>query len=172
MAYPPSLQIIKGILILDNDGKRLVAKYYDDQFASVKEQKEFERTLFVKTQKANGEIIMLNNMTIVYRSSIDLYFYVIGSINENEILLVSILNCIYDTMSIIVRKSFERKYFLRNMDMILLAIDEICDSGVLLEVDSARVMERINLRDNDSLSEQTIVDVFKIAKEQFKNIRL
>lgn len=85
----PSLYIIKAILLLDNDGNRLIAKYYDNQFASVKEEKTFEKSLFTKTHKANGEIIMLDGLTIVYRSSVDLYFYVIGSTSQNEVRKIS-----------------------------------------------------------------------------------
>lgn len=32
-----------------------------------------------------AEIIMLDGLTCVYRSNVDLYFYVMGSSNENEV---------------------------------------------------------------------------------------
>jgi hypothetical protein len=166
----PSLYTIKAILIMDNDGKRLVSKYYDDQFPSIKEQKDFEKSLFTKTHKANGEIIMLDNLTIVYRSHVDLLFYVIGSTTENEIILVSVLNCLYDTLGQIFRKNIEKKCMLENMDSALLAIDEICDNGILLETDPAQVANRVNFRDTEiPLGEQTVFDVFRSAKEQFKH---
>ncbi len=129
----PSLNIIKAILLLDNDGNRLLAKYYDDQFQSIKEQKAFEKSLFTKTHKANAEIIMLDGLTIVYRSSVDLFFYVVGSNRENEIILSSVLNCFYESISQIVRKHLEKKYLIDNMDSVILALDEICDGGILLE---------------------------------------
>merc|ERR1712045_455277 len=95
----PSLYTVKAILILDNDGNRLIAKYYDESFPSTKEQKAFEKNLFNKTHRANAEIIMLEGMTCVYRSSVDLYFYVMGSFNENELVLVSVLNAFFDAVS-------------------------------------------------------------------------
>lgn len=134
----PSLYTIKAILILDNDGERIVAKYYDDSgkfsirliglnhmirpiwygpyqssylaeqwnydtlenrefpqqnwkcipvSGGVKEQKAFEKTLFNKTAKSDAEILLLDGLTIVFKSNVDLLFYVIGSSNENELLL-------------------------------------------------------------------------------------
>jgi hypothetical protein len=78
--------VIKGIAILDNDGKRILAKYYDpNTLPTAKEQKVFEKNLFNKTHRANTEIIMLENMTCVYKSNVDLYFYVMGSSHENEV---------------------------------------------------------------------------------------
>lgn len=34
---------------------------------------------------SQGEIALLEGLTVVYKSSIDLYFYVIGSSYENEV---------------------------------------------------------------------------------------
>ena len=64
---------------------RSVLQYYDDTYPSAKEQKVFEKNLFGKTHRENGEIIMLDGFTIVYRSSVDLFFYVMGSANENGV---------------------------------------------------------------------------------------
>jgi hypothetical protein len=79
--------------ILDNDGNRLLAKYYDKHvFATAKEQKTFEKNLFNKTHRANAEIIMLDGLTCVYRSNVELFFYVMGSSHENEVFMLSDLN--------------------------------------------------------------------------------
>ena len=165
----PSLYIVKAILVLDNDGNRLLSKYYDNQFVSIKEQREFEKSLFIKTNKANAEIIMLDGLTVVYRSNIDLFFYVIGSTNENEIMLVSLLNCFYDALNQMLRKNVEKKYLLDNLDAVMLALDEICDNGVILESDPSQVAQRVSLKQDDvPLDQQTVVDVLRSARDQFK----
>uniref|UniRef100_A0A8C4XQA9 Coatomer subunit zeta n=1 Tax=Falco tinnunculus TaxID=100819 RepID=A0A8C4XQA9_FALTI len=81
----PSLYTVKAVIILDNDGDRLFAKYYDDTYPSAKEQKAFEKNIFNKTHRTDSEIALLEGLTVVYKSSIDLYFYVIGSSHENEV---------------------------------------------------------------------------------------
>ena len=56
-----SLYSIKAILILDQDGKRILGKYYDKEIlATEKEQSAFEKNLFQKTHKANGLYFYLN----------------------------------------------------------------------------------------------------------------
>ena len=81
--------MVKGILILDNDGNRLLAKYYDPTvFPTVKDELKFEKNLFQKTHRANAEVIMLDRLTCVYRSNVDLFFYVMGSAQENEVVLL------------------------------------------------------------------------------------
>ena len=89
-------------------------QYFSDTFPTLKEQLKFEETLFRKTHKANGwywnshavqlpvlsvsfspsplsplpflaEIIIHDGVTAVYRSNVDLFFYVLGAQGENEV---------------------------------------------------------------------------------------
>ncbi|KAF6339124.1 COPI coat complex subunit zeta 1 [Rhinolophus ferrumequinum] len=118
----PSLYTVKAILILDNDGDRLFAKYYDDTYPSVKEQKAFEKNIFNKTHRTDSEIALLEGLTVVYKSSIDLYFYVIGSSYENELMLMAVLNCLFDSLSQMLRKNVEKRALLENMEGLFLAV--------------------------------------------------
>lgn len=115
---------------MDNDGNRILAKYYDKNvFPTVKEQKAYEKNLFNKTHRANAEIIMLDGLTVVYKSNVDLFFYVMGGKQENELILLSVLNCLFDTISLILKKNVEKRALLDNLDVVMLAFDEICDGG-------------------------------------------
>uniref|UniRef100_A0A3B4CER7 Coatomer subunit zeta n=1 Tax=Pygocentrus nattereri TaxID=42514 RepID=A0A3B4CER7_PYGNA len=151
-ALEPSLYTVKAVFILDNDGNRLLSKYYDpDLYPSMKEQKNFEKNVFNKTHKADNEIAFLEGMTIVYKSSIDLFFYVVGSAQENELMLMAVLNCLFESLSQILRKNVERRCLLDNLDGVFLVVDEIIDGGVILESDPQQVVEKVNYR---CLSEQ------------------
>uniref|UniRef100_A0A674ES63 Coatomer subunit zeta n=1 Tax=Salmo trutta TaxID=8032 RepID=A0A674ES63_SALTR len=121
----PSLYTVKAVLILDNDGERLYAKYYDGTYPSVKEQKAFEKNIFSKTHRTDSEIALLEGLTVVYKSNIDLFFYVIGSSQENELMLMAVLNCLFDSLSQMLRKNVERRSLLENMEGLFLAVDEI-----------------------------------------------
>ncbi|VDD88849.1 unnamed protein product [Enterobius vermicularis] len=154
------LNTIKGIAILDQDGNRVLAKYYDmEAFPTTKEQLAFEKSLFQKTYKANAEIILLDGLICVYRSNVDLLFYVVGSSEENELILMAALNCLYDSFSIVLRKYVERKTLVDNMDIAMLIIDELCDNGVLMETDAQAVAARALRSDEITLSEQSLSQV-------------
>lgn len=120
------------MLIMDSDGNRIVGKYYDKTvFPSTKEEKAYEKSLFNKTRRCdeNTDIIMLDGLTCVYKANVDVYFYVMGSSHENELLLVNVLSCLYDSISIILKKDISRQSVLRDLDIVLLTFDEICDGG-------------------------------------------
>uniref|UniRef100_A0A8C5A1J3 Coatomer subunit zeta n=1 Tax=Gadus morhua TaxID=8049 RepID=A0A8C5A1J3_GADMO len=154
----PSLYTVKALFILDNDGNRLLSKYYDPElYPSMKEQNNFEKNVFNKTHKADNEIAFLEGMTVVYKSSIDLFFYVVGSPQENELMLMSVLNCLFDSLTQILRKNVERRYLLENMEGVFLVVDEIIDGGVILESDPQQVLQKVNYKSDESpLSEQSV----------------
>ncbi|KAF7634422.1 Clat_adaptor_s domain-containing protein [Meloidogyne graminicola] len=142
-----SLYSIKAILILDQDGKRILGKYYDKQMFQ-KEKSLFEKNLFQKTHKANAEIILLDGYICVYRSNVDLFFYVIGSSNENELILQSVLNCFYDSFSTVLRKNVEKRVLLDRIDLAFLILDELCDDGLVLETDSQAIVNSKAIKPN------------------------
>merc|ERR1712059_95549 len=110
------------------------------------------------THKANAEIIMLDGLNCLYKSNVDLFFYVVGSGQENELLLMSVLDCLYNSVSQILRK---------NVDM--LAMDEMIDGGMILECDPSQIVAQVAHRSDDiPLGEQTVAQVLQSAKEQLK----
>lgn len=42
---------------------------------------------------------------------------------------MSVLNCLFDSVSQMLRKNVEKKMLLDKLDSVFLAIDEICDGG-------------------------------------------
>lgn len=125
-----SLYSIKAVILLDAEGNRVLAKYYGGENSTLKQQKQFEKGLFDKTKRAQGEslvwmfesrmrsilkhgnvfcfigeVILYDNQVVLYRSNIDIFFYVVGSMEENELILLSMLNAFYDAVSTLLRYS-------------------------------------------------------------------
>uniref|UniRef100_A0A8B9F3A9 Coatomer subunit zeta n=1 Tax=Amazona collaria TaxID=241587 RepID=A0A8B9F3A9_9PSIT len=142
----PSLYTVKALLVLDSLGQRLLAKYYDSTFPTAKEQSAFERSIFMQSQRAGGEVASMQGLTVVYRSSGDLCFYVVGGGQENELMLLSVLTCLLDALGHLLQKEVEKRWLLDNMEGTFLVVDEIVDRGVILESDPQQVVQRLSLR--------------------------
>ncbi|TNN16208.1 Coatomer subunit zeta-1 [Schistosoma japonicum] len=123
----------------------------------------------LRTHNAPAEITLLDGATCVYRNVGDLYFYVIGDAKENELLLVSALQCLYDSISQALKRSVEKKTLLDNLDLIFLIVDELCHNGILLESDATALVSRVGARTDDiPLGEQTVAQAIQNAKEQIR----
>ena len=73
---------------------------------------------------------------------------------------MSVLNCVYETINQILRKNVEKRALFENMEAAMLALDEICDGGIILESDPTAVVNRVALRTDDiPLGEQTVAQV-------------
>ncbi|KAH9275440.1 hypothetical protein BASA83_002214 [Batrachochytrium salamandrivorans] len=139
-----SLVSVKAAIVLDSEGQRVMAKYYSTDYPSTKDQKTFERSLFDKTKKLSSEIILFDNLIIVYKSVVDLFIYFVGSTDENEIMLHSSLQGFSDALSILL--------------------------NIILETDASQIASRVTKRgsdtDNIPIGEQTIAQALKTAQEQ------
>ncbi|KAJ3156143.1 Coatomer subunit zeta-1 [Geranomyces michiganensis] len=171
MARPQttSLYTTKAVIILDNEGKRLLSKYYQSEYATSKEQKAFEKSLFDKTKKTTSEIIMFDNQIVVYKNSIDVFLYVLGSADENELILNHVLNSFYEALSLLLKGQVEKRVMMENFDLVALALDETVDGGIILESEPSLIASRVTKKSSEAdmpLSEQTVAQVFQRAQEQ------
>ncbi|CAH8381931.1 unnamed protein product [Eruca vesicaria subsp. sativa] len=163
---------VKNILLLDSEGKRIAAKYYTDDWPTNTAKEAFEKTVFSKTKKTNArtevEVTALENNIIVYKFVQDLHFYVTGGEEENELILASVLQGLFDAVNLLLRGNVDKREALDNLDLIFLCFDEIIDGGIVLETDANVIAEKAGINSfdpNAPLSEQTISQALATARE-------
>ena len=136
-------------------------------------QFQFERNLCKRSThlSCNGdvELLVLDNHIAVHKSSHDLRFYMIASQSENELIIVSILETLYDSLHNLLRGLVDKQSALENLDLVLLVIDELIDGGLILETDPNTISSRVAMSEDcieHSLTEQTISQALASAREQ------
>ncbi|PRW57894.1 zeta- subunit of COP-I complex [Chlorella sorokiniana] len=177
----PTIPVVKNLLLLDSEGKRIAVKYFTPDMTSVSAQANYEKNVFAKTSRTNArgeaEIIMFDDVVVVYKFLGDLMFYVTGDQDENEVVLYSVLQAFYESISLLLRGAVEKKTVLENLDLVLLAMDEVVDGGLILETDPSTVATRVTMRqdgDGSPLSVEaaannpglTLSQAFGTIKEQ------
>eukprot|EP00890_Picochlorum_soloecismus_P002402 jgi/Picsp_1/3162/NSC_06002-R1_nonclathrin coat protein zeta2-cop len=160
----PTVPTVTGLVLLDNEGKRIAVDYFSkDLVHNVPAQAELETSLFSKTSRTNArgeaEILMLDNALVVYKFIGDLMFYVLGDVDENEIILADVLVGFYDSITLLLRNAVEKKTVLENLDLVLLAMDEIVEGGLILETDPAVIASRVTMRSDDMGDSPLGIDV-------------
>ena len=173
----PLTHQVLAILVLDSEGARIASKFYSRaDFPDKLAQVEFERKIFKKTRSAAGaraesEVALSDGLAVVFRSSSDVTFYVVGAPDENELFLIMVLDALYDAVSALVKAPIDRRVLHTNLELLLLAIDEMVDGGVCLEVDPLLIESRVMLRGAvpDSVSsyrEMTVGTVISKAQDR------
>ncbi|RYO91968.1 hypothetical protein DL766_002321 [Monosporascus sp. MC13-8B] len=185
MAPGMSLFSVNAIIILSiDDGSRIFAKYYDaphhapntsgpsnNPYPDLKSQKAFEKGLLEKTAKQTGDIILYDNRIVLYKTESDVMMYVVGGVDENEILLYNVILSLRDSLHLLFKQSVDRRTIIESYDLVSLAIDEIVDDGIILETDPTIIVQRVskapaqdvNLSRID-LSEQGVNNLAQLGK--------
>ncbi|KAL3671540.1 hypothetical protein V7S43_003459 [Phytophthora oleae] len=126
---------VKAIFILDSDGNRVCAKYYDKSYPTQKEQLALEKKLYAKTKNSNArleaDVILIENIVSVYRCGSDTTMHVVGSASENELILLTVLDSAFDAVSNLLKGRMDRHVMLDNIELVLLTFDEVVDGGSL-----------------------------------------
>ncbi|BAT91720.1 coatomer subunit zeta-2-like isoform X1 [Vigna umbellata] len=172
MASQDSCPLIKNILLLDSDGKRVAVRYFSEDWPTNSSKIAFEKFVFSKTVKTNArteaEITLLDNNVIIYKFVQDLHFFVTGGDHENEIILASVLQGFFDAVTLLLRNNVDKREALENLDLILLCLDEIVDGGMILETNGPLIAEKVTSHSMDGespLTEQTLSQAWTTARE-------
>ncbi|SPQ18589.1 067f878d-9cb5-462d-8361-3dcb5dea8a09 [Thermothielavioides terrestris] len=190
-----SLYSVNAILILSiEDGSRIFTKYYtpphhaaqpgaaaatappasssQNPYPDKTAQTRFEKALLQKTAKQTGDILLFDNRIVLYKMESDVALYVVGSLEDNEILLYNVLLALRDSLHLLFKQSVDKRTIIENYDLVSLAIDEICDDGVVLETDPTIIVQRcskapsqdVNLGRIDPFSEQGVNNLAQLGK--------
>ncbi|TVY32892.1 putative coatomer subunit zeta, partial [Lachnellula subtilissima] len=87
-----------------------------------------KKGLLEKTAKQTSDIILYDNRIVLYKSESDVMMYVVGGVEENEIMLYNVT----------------KRTIIENYDLVALAIDEIVDDGIILETDPTIIVQRVS----------------------------
>ena len=81
----------------------------------------------------------------------------------------SVLYCLHSSISQILGRNVDKRSLFEQMEIVMLALDEICDGGIVLESDPTQVVQRVSLRSEEiPLGEQTLSQAIHTVKEQAK----
>lgn len=177
MPPPISLYSVNAILILNSeDGTRVFTKYYTaphhsnsstqtytpssiNPFSDIKTQKAFEKGLLDKTAKQTGDIILYDNRIILYKSESDVMIYVVGGVDENEVMLYNVVQALRDSLHLLFKQSVDKRTVIENYDLVSLTVDEIVDDGIILETDPTIIAQRVSKAPTQDVAQLRGIDL-------------
>ena len=126
---------------------------------------------------AYADIVMLDEQIAVYKPlGVDATLYVLGSHENNELILVAALDAMSDALEMLLRQ-LSKRTLLENFDYVLLVVDETVDKGVLIESDAQLIASRVAMSDKGSagltpLHEQSLSQILDTARtEIIRNLK-
>lgn len=142
---------VKAVVLLDSEGARLAAKYYSrEEFGDKLVQADLERKLAKKSRSSgarlDAEVALVDGYTAAFKLGTDVTLFVVGSGDENELILVAVLETLYEAVSGLLRGAVDKRSLLGSLELMLLAMDETIDGGIILDLDADAIQARVMLR--------------------------
>jgi hypothetical protein len=95
-----------------------------------------------------NDIMNVDDYVAVFRCYTDMTVYVLGDGKyDNELILASVLDTIHDCFDQVFKHNIERKSLINNMTGVILVIDELIDQGIIMQLDSQIILQRISSKD-------------------------
>ncbi|KAJ1930187.1 Golgi-to-ER vesicle coat component [Tieghemiomyces parasiticus] len=173
-----TLYSVNAFVVLDSEGNRLVSKYYDrpplhaSTYSTTKSQKALEKSLHSKMKRSGTEVMLLDGHLALARAVSDVHFYLVGSADENELLLHSALKGAVDAIQGLLKHQVDKRSVIDNLDLVVLALDEVIDDGIVAEIDPEVIQARVSKRGVDNvdmnvtLNEQSLLQAYQQVKER------
>jgi len=171
-----SLYAVQAVLVLDNEGNRILAKYYSPSSptavksplvaAPVKEQKAFEKKLVQKTKGVNGDILLMDKHLVVYKQTADVLIYLVCPPEENEALVYQALVTLRDSVDAMLDHQVDKTFLVAHYDRLALVVDEIIDNGIILATEKRSIVARTTIEAEEEPSLQNL----DIGEKGFKGV--
>ena len=116
-----TLYSVISVLILDSDGQRVFSNYYSaphsaaaaaqhhhlqspkQPYTTLAAQTAFEKGLFDKTKKQSTDVILYDGHIVVYKTMVDCTIYVVGGMEESELMLYQAVVALKEALEIIFK---------------------------------------------------------------------
>ncbi|KAE8449354.1 hypothetical protein EG329_008255 [Mollisiaceae sp. DMI_Dod_QoI] len=128
-------------------------------YHDLKSQRAFEKGLLEKTAKQTADVILYDNRIVLYKSESDVMMYVVGGVDENEIMLYNVILSLRDSLHLLFKQSVDKRTIIENYDLVSLAIDEIVDDGVILETDPTIIVQRVSKAPTQDVTQLKGIDL-------------
>ena len=177
------------VILLDSEGHRILAKYFQplgaanndttsagapvpalpaglaplaskNPYQTTKQQRIFEQGIWDKARRASGkkekagagtdadtdtgrvgtptdisgDLFQFDGNLVLFKSSYDVYLFVVAPDRENELMIHHFLQSLYDTLTILLQSQIDKRTVLDNLDLVTIAIDESVDDGYVYAV--------------------------------------
>ena len=112
------------------------------------------------------------NHLILFVSMNNVKIFLITNSSANELLMDSVIQGFLSGLQVLLKNNIDTRGIIDNMDYVLLAMDELCDNGIIFETDGDTIASRVLMKQISSNTtgvkhDQTLLEVWEKTKGQW-----
>ena len=118
-----------------------------------------------------ADVLLYEDHLVLFVSESNIKIFLISRSTSNELLMDSVIQGFLSSLQILLKNNIDVRGIIDNMDYVLLAIDELCDNGIIFETDGDTIASRVLMKDINTSSglknDQTLMEVWEKTKGQW-----
>lgn len=124
---------------------RIYSKYYqnDPLFTEESKKQDFEASIMKRISKCDSEFLHHQDRLVLFRRSYDVVVMIVGRVEENEMLLHQIFECIDLVLRETIKPQLDSTALLDNYDLLVVALDQCVMEGIPLDFDASDIIARV-----------------------------
>jgi len=105
-------------------------------------------------EEAESDIVVVDDYLVLYKGINDIYVCVVAPETENEIIMLMLLDGIFDSLrhvadgKSLISVGLSKRTVLESLEYVILILDEAQDDGIIMEVDADSIIERVKMHVN------------------------
>ena len=171
--------LVKALVILNTDGKRLCSRFCDKSlWPTLESERTFETSLVRKLQGMGDlsdevDLMEFSDFVVAYKQNDNVLLFVVADREENELVMTEVCTTLDEILhQVLGVGGIYEENVLQNLQWLLLIVDELVDQeGVIMEINAADLVERIGHGQSTfggdlGIGEQTLSQALQTARDQ------
>lgn len=114
-----------------------------------------------------ADVLLLGEHLVLFISSQNIRIFLVTSSNANELIMDEVLRGFENALVTLLKTQIDSRNIIDNMDYVLLAMDELCEDGIIFETDGDSIAQRVLMKDASPLGQETLTDAWEKTKQQW-----
>ena len=115
-----------------------------------------------------ADVLLYNDHLVLYISSSNIRLFVVAASSANELVIDEVISGLENALNTLLKGNIDARGIVDNMDYVLLAIDEVCEDGIIFQTDGDQIASRVLMKDVTQIKQETIGQAAGVA---YKRIR-
>lgn len=140
---------VSGLLVFEAESEKPIISRFYGRAKERQEviEKEVSRKFLSSGKESISDLVLVDKYILQLKAGSDVYLGVIYETSENDIIMHAFLDGVFKALGALVGTPVSKRKIIEKLDSVFLLLDEVCESGIIIDDDADHIVARVEMRD-------------------------